>query len=73
MNMKIVAIREKRPVETTLPDGMYSGSWGGNIIEVRYQGKIYELETEEGVRGIGFKVVVTIKDGIATFSELANE
>jgi hypothetical protein len=70
--MKIVAIREKRPVETTLPDGMYMGSWGGYVIEVNYGNKIYELETEEGVRGIGFKVVVTIKDGVATFQDLNN-
>jgi hypothetical protein len=70
--MKIVAIREKRPVETTLPDGMYMGSWGGYVIEVNYGNKKYELETEEGVRGIGFKVVVTIKDGVATFQDLNN-
>jgi hypothetical protein len=70
--MKIKAIREKRPVETTLPDGMYMGTWGGYVIEVNYGGKTYELETEEGVRGSGFKVVVTIKDGVATFEDLKN-
>jgi hypothetical protein len=70
--MKITAIREKRPVETTLPDGMYMGTWGGYVIEVNYSGKTYELATEEGVRGIGFKVVVTIKDGVATFEDLKN-
>jgi len=70
--MKIKAIREKRPVETKLPDGMYMGTWGGYVIEVTYEGKTYELETEEGVRGTGIKVVVTIKDGVATFEDLKN-
>jgi hypothetical protein len=42
------------------------------MIEVHYKGKTYELKTEEGVRGMGFKVVVTIKDGVATFTELNN-
>lgn len=70
--MKITAIREKRPVATNLPDGMYMGTWGGYVIELQYGNKTYELETEEGVRGIGFKVVVTIKDGVATFEDLKN-
>jgi hypothetical protein len=55
-----------------LPDGSYFGTWGGYVIELQYNGKTYELTTQEGVRGIGFKVVVTIKDGVATFNELKN-
>jgi hypothetical protein len=70
--MKIKAIREKKPVETTLPDGIYLGIWGGYVIELKYKDKTYELETEEGVRGVGFKVVVTIKDGKAEFEDLQN-
>jgi hypothetical protein len=70
--VKVKAIREKKPVETKLPDGMYNGIWGGNIIDVSYDGKIYELETEEGVRGIGYRVIVTIQDGVATFNECKN-
>lgn len=69
---KIISITEKQPVNTKLPDGNYSGVWGGYIITVHYNNKQYELKTEEGVRGIGFRVVVTIKDGIATFEELKN-
>ena len=69
---KIKAIREKKPVETTLPDGMYNGIWGGYNIEVKYDGKTYELETEEGVRGIGYRVIVAIQDGVATFNECKN-
>lgn len=69
---KILEIREKVPKITTLPDGSYSGTWGGYMIEVHYKGKTYELKTEEGVRCMGFKVVVTIKDGVATFTELNN-
>ena len=70
--MKIKAIREKKPVETTLPDGIYLGIWGGYVIELKYKDKTYDLETEEGVRGVGFKVVVTIKDGKAEFEDLQN-
>jgi hypothetical protein len=70
--MKIKAIREKRPVVTTLPDGTYLGTWGGYNIDIEYNGKTYEMETEEGVRGIGFRVVVTIKDGEATFEDIMN-
>lgn len=72
MSNKIKAIREKRPVETTLPDGFYQGVWGGYIIEVTYAGKTYELETVEGVKGFGIKVIVEIKEGIPTFTTLRN-
>lgn len=68
----ITKITERRPKETTLPDGIYTGLWGGSIITINYEGKDYECHTEEGVRGMGFKVVVTIKDGIATFVESNN-
>lgn len=69
---KILEIREKVPQIAMLPDGAYFGTWGGNIIDVSYKGKNYELTTEEGVRGMGIKVVVTIKDGVATFDEIKN-
>ena len=69
---KILEIREKVPQVTTLPDGFYNGTWGGYVIEVHYKGKTYELTTEEGVKGMGFKVVVSIKDGVATFDEIKN-
>jgi hypothetical protein len=72
MSNKIKSIKEKVPQITTLPDGMYTGTWGGYVIELHYKGKTYELETEEGVRGMGFKVIVTIKDGVATFEDLKN-
>lgn len=70
--MKILSITEKIPHPATLPDGIYTGTWGGYIINIRYGDKYYELKTEEGVRGIGIHVVVTIKDGVATFEELKN-
>jgi hypothetical protein len=70
--MKILQITEKVPQTATLPDGLYTGIWGGYNIEVNYNGKIYSLTTEEGVRGIGIKVIVTIENGQATFSQLKN-
>jgi hypothetical protein len=69
---KILEIREKVPQIAMLPDGAYFGTWGGNVIDVSYKGKNYELTTEEGVRGMGIKVVVTVKDGVATFDEVKN-
>ena len=72
IDMRILEIKEKVPQTTTLPDGSYFGIWGGSVIELDYKGKTYELTTEEGVRGIGYKVVVNIKDGVATFTEIKN-
>lgn len=70
MKNKIKSIKEKVPQITTLPDGLYNGIWGGYIIEVKYKEKTFELETVEGVRGIGVKVVVEVKDGIPSFDEI---
>lgn len=67
MQHKVKSIKEKLPQVTTLPDGLYYGTWGGYVVDVNYKGKNYELATEKGVRGIGIKVVVEIKDGVATF------
>jgi hypothetical protein len=72
MSNKILSISEKVPKVATLPDGLYLGTWGGYVIEINYKGKNYELTTEEGVRGVGYKVVVNIKDGVATFDEIKN-
>jgi len=69
MENKILSITEKFPKPTTLPDGSYLGIWGGSNIDVEYKGKTYNLKTEEGVRGFGIKVIVTIKDGVGTFGE----
>lgn len=69
---KILEIKEKVPQTTTLPDGGYMGIWGGHVIELTYKGKTYELTTEEGVKGIGYKVFVNVNDGIATFTEIDN-
>jgi hypothetical protein len=69
---KILEIREKVPQIAMLPDGAYFGTWGGNVIDVSYKGKNYELTTEVGVKGMGYKVVVTVKDGVATFDEIKN-
>lgn len=67
MRNKITSITKKVPKTTTLPDGLYNGTWGGYVIEINYKGDTYELATEEGVRGINIKVVVEIKDGEPTF------
>lgn len=70
--MKVKSITEKLPQSATLPDGIYYGSWGGYVITVNYNNKTFELETEEGVRGIDVRVVVAVKDNVATFETLSN-
>lgn len=72
MKNKIKSIKEKIPQITTLPDGYYNGIWGGYVIDIYYNGKMFELETEEGVRGSGFKVIVQVENGVATFDEVVN-
>ncbi len=70
--MKIIKMTEKVPQVVILPDGIYEGIWGGYIIEVKAFDKIYELHTEDGVKGFNIKVMVTIKNGEATFDTLKN-
>lgn len=70
MQYKVKSITEKVPQITTLPDGYYNGIWGGYIVEINYNGKTYELKTEEGIRGIGVKVIVQIENGVASFDEV---
>ena len=67
MTREILSIKEKVPQVTTLPDGLYYATWGGYVITLNYNGKVYELTTKEGVRGIDIKVAVQVKDGVATF------
>ena len=70
--MKITKITQKIPKEIALEDGIYHGIWGGYVIEVNFKGKTYELTTEEGVKGIGIKVMIFITNGIATFETIKN-
>jgi len=67
MKNKVKSIVKQVPKETTLPDGLYNGTWGGYVIELRYNKETYELATEEGVRGINIPVVVEIKNSEVTF------
>jgi hypothetical protein len=69
---KVLSITEKRPVDVVLPDGVYLGIWGGHVIELTLKGKTYELGTDVGVKGIGYKVAVTVKNGEATYQEIDN-
>lgn len=69
---KILSIKEKLPINVSLPDGVYLGVWGGNVIEFGFKGKTYELESDVGVKGFGYKVVVTIVNGDASYEEIVN-
>ena len=70
MKNKVKSIKEKVLQIVTLPDGLYNGIWSGYVIIVHYKEKIFELETEIGVKGIGIKVVVQVENGVATFDEV---
>jgi hypothetical protein len=39
---------------------------------IHFKEKTFELETEVGVKGIGYKVIVHVENGIATFDEIKN-
>jgi hypothetical protein len=72
MSNKILKITKKLPQITTLPNGSYAGTWSGNIIKIQFQQTLFELTTEEGVRGINIKVIVTVLDDVATFTTIKN-
>jgi hypothetical protein len=69
---KVLSIQEKLPKQVTMPDGIYLGNWSGHEISVSVGKRNFDLTTDEGVRGINVTVVVTIKDGEATFEEINN-
>ena len=71
--MKILSIRKKVPKTAHIPDGYYKGLWGSNVITMTYNKEEFELETEEGVRGMNIPVVVIVKEGEATFQTLGNK
>jgi len=70
MKNKIKSIVKKVPKETVLPDGLYTGTWGGYVIELTYKKEIYQLFTEIGVKGINIPVVVEVKENKITFDRI---
>lgn len=69
---KILKIEEQVPRPAKLPDGKYQGSWSAYTIKIYYNDHYYVLTTDEGVRGLGARVVVTIKGEDMTFEDLKN-
>lgn len=72
MNFKINYICEKQEVHASLRNGYYVGIWTGNIIQIKYGNKNYELTTDIDYNGVNKRVVVHVQDQILTFDELAN-
>ena len=70
LRYNVKSIKEKVPEVTILPDGLYYGTWSGHVINLEYKNKNYELITEEGVKDFGRKVVVEVKNGVATFDKV---
>lgn len=52
-----------------LPDGTYTGYWGGYVVEFHHEGQDYTLKTSIGIKGINIPCVITIKgDDIEVFT-----
>jgi hypothetical protein len=67
MVTEVVSVRRIiRADVSELPDGRYPSVWGGYVVEAVIGGKLYELVTEDGIRTIAAKCIVTIKDGKVT-------
>lgn len=50
--------------KVNLPDGIYDAIWGGWVMEIitTIRKKPYSFDTNEGIKGIGYKLKVEIKD-----------
>ena len=55
-----------------LPNGLYTGIWGGYLIKFTYNGTNYELGTEDGIRGFNVNVIIESNDDELTFEEAKN-
>lgn len=68
---RILSIEEKVPRPAKLDNGIYVGTWCSNKITIQVRERMYELTTEEGIRG-SCRVAVVIKGDDMTFQELTN-
>lgn len=61
MKANLKNLKKKVLEDTTLPDGTYSGLWGGYIVEFECNGVAYEAETTEvGIKGIDIPCTIEI-------------
>jgi len=67
-NSKVKKIVEPgSDVEITLPSGSYRGTYGGYVCVINYKDKVYQVHTENGVRGFGYNAnVIIAEDGSGT-------
>ena len=72
MDMKIVKITKQEIKPSKLADGWYTGIQGGYEVVIQLHDSTYTLEVDEGVRGIGYKVVVQIIEGDVHIHDLQN-
>lgn len=66
---QVISIKEVKEV-VTLPDGEYHGFWGGYLVRIETHDKVYELKTENGIRGINVPCVVKSYNGKVVVCEL---
>lgn len=70
--MKVISVTKNIPKESTLPDGYYYGTWSAYSVQVIYKEDSYNLTVNEGVRGIGYKVVVIVENGNYIIKQINN-
>ena len=58
----IISIKDADQNDVQLPHGTYEGTFGGYTAMVNHQNVIFFLKTDKGVRGIGYKVKITISE-----------
>jgi len=63
---KVISVTKFVPHASFLPNGAYHGLWSGHTVNLKHDGSMYELITDDGVRGINCPCVIHISDGIAT-------
>lgn len=58
-----------KPIETTpplenVPDGNYPATWGGYVVRLIINGKLYEIKTDIGVRTLAWPCTVSVRGGV---------
>lgn len=68
--MRMTHVTEIRRVQiiapSKIPEGDYPGSWSGYVVLAGIGNVVYELQTEDGVRGLNVPCTIKVRDGVAT-------
>ena len=61
MIAKLLSLSKKVSVDTTIPNGTYTGVWGGYVVQFEHDGETYEAKTDVGVKGINIPCTINIE------------